>query len=96
MPFYLNLPSNRVYENVEGEEVLVQGVIDLYFIDKENKLVLLDYKTDRIKDEKELFERYNEQLELYKMALEKALNKKVDEIYIYSTHLGREINIANS
>ena len=71
----------------------MQGVIDIYFIDENDKLVLLDYKTDNIKEEKDFIKIYKKQLELYKKALEKALDRKVDESYIYSTNLGREIRI---
>ena len=49
-------------------------------------------KTDRVSSGNELVERYREQLRLYKEALEKALGKKVDFVYIYSLSLGREIN----
>ena len=42
---------------------------------------------------KELIKKYNNQLQLYKKALESSLNKKVDKVYIYSTYLGKEIKI---
>ena len=60
------------------ENILVQGIIDLYYIDKNGKLVLVDYKTDYVEagKENELVEKYKEQLYLYKDALEKALNRK--------------------
>ena len=90
-PFYLYLPANRVNEKYpEQDKILVQGVIDLYFIDKNDKLVLVDYKTDYVQkgEEKQLIEKYKEQLNLYKEALEKALSRKVDKIMIYSTYLG--------
>ena len=75
------------------ENILVQGIIDLYYIDKSDKLILLDYKTDFAKpgDEQILIERHKPQLMLYKEALESGLNKKVDKIYIYSTGLSKEI-----
>ena len=67
----------------------------MYYITKDDKLVLLDYKTDFVQKEEEevLIARHREQLMLYKEALENALNRKVDEIYIYSTFLGKEIHI---
>ena len=73
----------------------MQGIIDLYYINKENELVLLDYKTDYVENRNEniLKEKYKVQLELYKKALEEALNRKVDRIYIYSTYLDKEIEI---
>ena len=93
VPFYLSIPAEEIYEEVMGEEVLVQGIIDLYFIDEDDKIVLLDYKTDNVKTGEELVIRYKEQLDLYKRALEKALNKKVDEVYIYSTSLAESIKV---
>ena len=94
-PFYINVPASRIYEEDIDENVLVQGIIDLYYIDKNDKLVLLDYKTDYVENGKEhkLVEKYRKQLELYKDTLEQALNKRVDKIFIYSVYLGKEIEI---
>lgn len=77
------------------EKILVQGIIDLYYIDKDDKLVLLDYKTDYIEKgrEIELLNKYSQQLGLYKKALESAIKRKVDRIFIYSVYLGREIEV---
>ena len=92
-PFYINIPANEAMEVSSEEKILVQGIIDLYYIDKSDKLILLDYKTDFAKpgDEQILIERHKPQLMLYKEALESGLNKKVDKIYIYSTGLSKEI-----
>lgn len=91
--FYINIPAKEIYnENIE-DKILVQGIIDLYYINKEDELILVDYKTDYIKNDIELIEKYKIQLELYKRALEGALNKKVDRIYIYSTCLNKEIEV---
>ncbi len=87
-PFYMKIP----YEGTE-ENVLVQGVIDLYYVDKDDKLILVDYKTDRNVNEKELIDRYNYQLSLYKEAIEKSLKRKVDKTLIYSTYLGKTIEL---
>ena len=75
------------------QEVSIQGIIDLYFIDSNDKLVILDYKTDFVNDENELKTKYNVQLEIYKKALEISLNRKVDEVYIYSIYLNKLINL---
>ena len=93
-PFYLNINSGEIYEGT-NEPILVQGVIDLYFISKDDELVLVDYKTDYIKEnaEKELKEKYKSQLDLYKRALEKALKRKVDKAFIYSTSLNECIEL---
>lgn len=92
-PFYINIPANEVMEVSSKENILVQGIIDLYYIDKNDKLILLDYKTDFAQpgDEKILIEKHKPQLMLYKQALENGLNRKVDKVYIYSTGLKKEI-----
>ena len=94
-PFYINIPANQIYEETPElqENILVQGIIDLYYIDKNGKIILVDYKTDYVEDEKELIEKYSEQLNLYKDAIQKALNKKVDKTIIYSTYLQKEIEL---
>lgn len=71
----------------------VQGVIDLYYINKNSNIVLVDFKTDKLDDEKEFINRYNLQLELYKEALEKLTKKKVEKVYIYSFHLNKQIEL---
>ena len=97
-PFYINVLANKVIDTKSNAEILAQGIIDLYYIDKDDKLVLLDYKTDYIKkgEEEILIKRHTSQLMLYKEALENAINKKVDRIYIYSTVLGEKIEIRNN
>ena len=91
-PFYIYLDSKEIYGTKESEKILVQGIIDLYYINKNDELVLVDYKTDYVQSEQELIDKYKEQLELYKTALEKALGKKVSKTLIYSLYLNKEIN----
>ena len=93
MPFYTYIDTKEIYNTNHSENILVQGIIDLYYIDENNNIILVDYKTDYVKNEEELIERYKVQLEIYKKALEEALMKKVSETYIYSIHLCREIKI---
>lgn len=95
-PFYINIKASRIYNQInkeDDEDILVQGVIDLFFIDKDDKLILVDYKTDYVQNENELVEEYKGQLDLYKEALEQSLNKKVDKMCIYSVHLNKLIEI---
>ena len=94
-PFYLNIKAKEIYNNNSDDEILVQGIIDLYYITNSNELVLVDYKTDYVENnnEQSLKEKYNIQLEIYKKALEKALKRKVNRVYIYSTYLSKEIEI---
>ena len=59
-------------------------VIDLYFIDENSNIILLDYKTDYVANgkEQEIVEKYRKQLEIYKRALEEATCKKVFKSYL--------------
>ena len=92
-PFYINIPAKEIYNQEIEEDILVQGIIDLYYINENDELVLVDYKTDYVEKgkEEELLNKYRKQLDLYKRALESALNRKVDEVYIYSVYLEKEI-----
>ena len=92
-PFYINISASKIYDIEIEENILVQGIIDLFYINKNDELVLVDYKTDYVQNENELIEKYKIQLEIYKTALEEALNKEVDKIYIYSTYLDKSIII---
>ena len=90
-PFYLHIPAKTIYEdNNLDEKIVAQGIIDLYYINSKNELVLVDYKTDYIEkgQEEKLIQRYKKQLELYKEALENSLERKVDKVLIYSTWIG--------
>ena len=95
-PFYITVKASSLYDiNGDDENILVQGVIDLYFINEKNELVLVDYKTDYVEAGKEntLVEKYKPQLNLYKEALEQALNRKVDKVEIYSLYLNKEVEL---
>ena len=94
-PFYINVPASDIQETTCQENILAQGIIDLYYITADDKLVLLDYKTDFVHEGEEqiLIDRHTPQLLLYKQALEAGLGKKVDKIYIYSTVLGKKVEI---
>ena len=93
-PFYINIPAKEIFKEELEEKILVQGVIDLYYINFEGELVLVDFKTDYVEDRdgRILIDKYKVQLNLYRRALSQALNRKVDKVYIYSTYLDKEIN----
>ena len=92
-PFVLGLAANRVEENFpENEKVLIQGIIDAYF-EEEGEVVLVDYKTDAITKPEELINRYRTQMDYYKEALEKLTGRKVKERILYSFALNEEIII---
>ena len=93
--FYISVPAKEIYHEEIEENILVQGVIDLFYINAQNELVLVDFKTDYVEDRNEqvLVDKYDVQLKLYKRALEDALHRKVNKVYIYSTYLEKEIEI---
>ncbi len=78
------------------ELLLVQGIIDAYFFetseDGVENIILVDYKTDKSRDEGHYTGRYMSQLNEYADALEKTQGRKVTEKIIYSIELGKAIH----
>ncbi|CCY34090.1 MAG TPA: helicase-exonuclease AddAB subunit AddA [Blautia sp.] len=92
-PFVISRSAAEIDESWdESERVLVQGIIDAYFLEDE-EIVLVDYKTDYVRrgEEKKLIERYHTQLEDYGQALERMTRRRVKEKYIYSFALKKAI-----
>ena len=94
-PFFIHIPAKEIYNEDIEDKLLVQGIIDLYYINQKDEIILVDYKTDYVEKgkEEELIEKYKEQLNMYKRALEETLKQKVSKVYIYSVYLGKEIEI---
>lgn len=100
-PFVLGLPASRLRENFPQEEtVLIQGIIDVFF-EENGSYVVLDYKTDAVKEAQELVKRYQVQLDYYAEALEQlsgykftGQGMKTAEKMIYSFGLGEEIKLS--
>jgi len=95
-PFVMGIPVSEVYPDLkETENILIQGVIDVYF-EEEDGIVLLDYKTDRIPGgeagDKVLIKRYKTQLDYYQRAIEQISGKKVKDRILYSVIMNREIH----
>ena len=74
------------------EKVILQGIIDAFVLE-EDGIILVDYKTDRVKDGEELRNRYQKQIDLYSEALEQILGKKVRRRVLYSFFLGEEVDL---
>ena len=74
------------------EKVILQGIIDAFIMEEEG-IILVDYKTDRVKDGEELRNRYQKQIDLYSEALEQILGKKVQRRVLYSFSLGEEVDL---
>ncbi|MEE8826002.1 MAG: helicase-exonuclease AddAB subunit AddA [Eubacteriales bacterium] len=90
-PFVLGVAASEIRsEWPDDEMIFVQGIIDAFFYE-EDGIVLLDYKTDRVRNPEELADRYRVQLTQYREALERVTGKDVKETYIWSFRLGRAI-----
>ena len=91
--FMRALPYHSLFpERAEEDEVLLQGIIDAFIVEDDG-IILVDYKTDRVKRKEELRERYQKQIMLYSDALEAILGKKVKRRVLYSFYLGKEVEI---
>ncbi len=94
-PFVFSAPVSALFAGEESrQEVLVQGIIDVFF-KEDDGIVLLDYKTDRVDEAAELVLRYERQLLLYRDAIFKAYHIPVKEILIYSFCLDETISIGD-
>ena len=86
-PFVLGIDAKRLDPELpEGEKVLIQGIIDVFFVEK-GEIVLLDYKTDVIESLQALWNRYSVQIQYYEEALTKLMKQPVKEKILYSFYL---------
>ena len=98
---YREQPFNLVCD-VDGSSALVQGIIDCFF-EEDGQLVLVDYKTTNIRSKEEfqrrkgeIAARYSLQMDLYRRALEEATGKKVKEACLYLTNIGEIVSTLKS
>ena len=92
-PFVMGVDASQIYPEIDSEEiVLVQGIIDVYF-EEDGELVVLDYKTDKVFRPEELIQKYRAQLDYYGEALERLTGKRVKQKMIYSFALQAEIEV---
>lgn len=94
LPFSVMLNAKRFYPQMQDdtESIFVQGIIDVLF-DEADGMVLVDYKTDHTHDTAELSKKYELQLSIYAEAIEKILQKKVKEKYLYLFYTGKVVQI---
>ena len=96
--FIIGIPAREMGLGDSDELVLIQGIIDAY-LEEEDGLVLIDYKTDHVPEgspeqgAKMLAERYRVQLDYYERALTQLTEKHVKERIIYSLALQMSINV---
>lgn len=92
--FTVNIPASQIGEQFKdsNEQIILQGAMDCLAINHDG-IILIDYKTDYVKDISILKERYQKQLDLYKTAAEQIFSIPVKKCIIYSTKLGQEIEV---
>ena len=93
--FTIEVPVSDVYEGMEeysDEMIMIQGIADCAFLE-DGKLVVVDYKIDRLSSEDMFREKYASQVLIYKKALKMATGYDVKETLLYSFHLGKEIKV---
>lgn len=86
---YFDSSLDKQYEN---ELVVVQGVVDGFF-EQDGEIVIIDYKTDKIKNLSELKDRYSIQLKIYKKAIGQVMDKPIKELILYSFELSDMIRV---
>ena len=91
-PFVMGIPACVIEPDKykSKELVVVQGIIDAWFIE-DGEIVVVDYKTDSVKNIKDLDARYRSQLEYYGKALSDMTGLKVKQLVIYSTKFDAEL-----
>ena len=93
--FSLLVPARRYWSGAgEGEQILLQGVVDCCF-ETEAGLTVVDFKTDRV-GEADLLARaeaYRPQLAAYSQALEEIFEKPVARRVLWFFHLGRAVEL---
>ncbi|MFC6254980.1 helicase-exonuclease AddAB subunit AddA [Secundilactobacillus hailunensis] len=97
-PFSLLLPAKDAFTTVDDADakILIHGIIDGYFV-TEDGITLFDYKTDYLQPTEAGIEkvkhRYEGQLRLYALALEKMLQKPVVNKYLYLLSIDQLVQV---
>lgn len=92
--FYYGVKAGDIYGRNCGdadEMILVQGIIDAYFIE-DGGLVIIDYKTDRVDSLEKLKDMYHVQLDMYADIISKLTGLPVKEKVLYSFNLNDSIS----
>lgn len=91
--FMKQVPNDYLFPGSDtSEPVILQGIIDAFFIE-DGEIVLVDYKSDHVREAETLIGRYQKQLELYAEALERITGLRVKEKLIYSIILEQAIPV---
>lgn len=97
LPFTVERQAGELWPALRGapgadEPLVIQGIADCV-LEEDGALVIIDYKTDRVRDPAELAGRYAGQLRIYRSALAETLGMPVKACLLYAFALGREVEI---
>lgn len=96
MRFLTEIPASEIKtdisEHLKDEKIVVQGAVDCVFVE-DGEIVVIDFKTDRIKQPSDLTAAYSEQLDIYAKACSKIFEMPVKEKIIYSFALSAEVKL---
>ena len=97
LPFTVERPAQRFSPGLPAadspqDRITIQGIADCVF-EENGALVIVDYKTDRIKTAGELAERYTGQLHLYAEAFASTLELPIADCLLYSFQLGVTVSV---
>ena len=102
LPSILFTTDGDLREQIKGEKIAVQGVIDLILVNDDGSVELYDYKTDRLSSaelndcslaNKKMNDLHGLQLSYYAEAVKRLFGKPPSRIAIYSTHAARLFDI---
>ncbi|MDD2426863.1 MAG: UvrD-helicase domain-containing protein, partial [Eubacteriales bacterium] len=98
MPFTMAVPAASLSEEYPREELtLIQGMIDLWFVEDDDQAVLVDFKSDRLPPDSPaqdalMRDRYALQISFYAQAIERATKRKVKDKLIWLLNADRSLN----
>lgn len=90
--FVMGIPAREMGAADSDELVIIQGIIDAY-MEEDRALVIVDYKTDKIRSPRILAEHYKRQLDYYERALNQMTGKPIKEKILYSLTMHREVRV---
>ena len=98
--FSMLVPAREYYgglDGLEGEEILLQGVVDCWFRETDGTVTVVDFKTDRVTERtaESRAAEYRPQLEAYTRALSEVMGVPVRRKVLWFFALGREISWEN-
>lgn len=97
--FFQSLFTMQTYHElpymVKKDHEILHGFMDFVAIN-DQEIIIIDFKTDRLKDSSQFLQLYTSQLKAYQNAMQLLYPDKSCEPYIYSFHLQQMISITKS